>query len=113
MIAVATKYAAGLAAATSSAVLSDQFMVDTMVAFLGGFIAMAAAETLKSKVWEGMVGIAAGLGVALWLRSGEFSDIIVRGIIFVVAVFGTKTTETIRNTNILESFFKAVIVPKK
>ncbi|NQZ74709.1 MAG: hypothetical protein HRT61_01140 [Ekhidna sp.] len=92
-----TKYSGATLGVAWTSFVTDALVVDTMVAGFGGFVAMAAGKTLRGRLWEGVIGLAMGLGVALLMRSGEFSDIVIRLGIFVSAILGTKTVEFIRS----------------
>jgi len=96
-ISSAIKYTSGAAAAGASSLMSDAMIVDLMVAGLGGFTAMAAGKTFTGRLWEGLIGLAMGVAIALLMRSGEFNDLIIRIAIFIGAILGTKIVEFVRS----------------
>lgn len=108
-----TKYVTtGFGVAWASFV-TDEFIVDLMVAALGGFVAMAAGKTIGGKVWEGIIGFAMGVATAILMRSGgEFNDILTRLGVLVAAILGTKIVEFIRSPaglNAVGSWLKRVL----
>lgn len=91
------RYTAGGFVALASPLLTDHTVADVMVAILGGFVAMAPAETVARRTWELVIGIALGIGVAIIMRSGGFNDFIVRLMTFLSAVLSTKLVDWIQN----------------
>lgn len=91
------KVLAGTAASFATGLVSDQTAMDIGVAVMGGFVAMAPGETVKQKLWEGMIGIALGCGLASVLRSYGLDDGPVRASAFLAAILSTKAVFWIHN----------------
>lgn len=93
-----TKALAGTMASSATALISDTTLVDLIVALFGGFIAMTPREHGGSiQIWQGLVGIAMGVGIGLILRSGDMPDITIRAVIFVGSILSTMLVYWLRN----------------
>ena len=99
---------AGAVATVATSVVTDALLVDGFCVLLGAFVAMAPGETWDDRLWHGVLGLAAGAGLVLIMRSGVDNDMQVRASGFGAAVLAVKVSKWIETPAKFERDAKAI-----